>query len=73
VNHAGDDDLEDDNEGPEKAGRMSHSEGLNSIETALASLNDKGRRPIQTHYCSGAGVALPQRKGRRLRSTITNL
>jgi hypothetical protein len=36
VNHAGDDDLEDDNEGPEKADRMSHSEGLNSIETALA-------------------------------------
>jgi enterochelin esterase-like enzyme len=36
VNHAGDDDLEDDNEVPEKADRMSHSEGLNSIETALA-------------------------------------
>jgi hypothetical protein len=37
VNHAGDD-LEDDNEGPEKADqmKMSHSEGLNSIETALA-------------------------------------
>jgi hypothetical protein len=36
VNRASDDDLEDDNEGPEKAERMSHSEGLNSIETALA-------------------------------------
>jgi hypothetical protein len=36
VNHAGDDDLEDDNEGPEKADRVSHSEGLNYIETALA-------------------------------------
>jgi hypothetical protein len=35
VNHAGDD-LEDDNEEPEKADRISHSEGLNSIETALA-------------------------------------
>jgi hypothetical protein len=31
MNHAG-----DDNEGPEKADRMSHSEGLNSIETTLA-------------------------------------
>jgi hypothetical protein len=36
MNYAGDDDLEDDNEGPEKADRMSHSEGPNSIETALA-------------------------------------
>jgi hypothetical protein len=36
VNHAGDDNLEDDNKGPEKAHRMSHSEGLNSIETPLA-------------------------------------
>jgi hypothetical protein len=36
VNHAGDDDLEDNNEGLEKADRMSHSEGLNSIETTLA-------------------------------------
>jgi hypothetical protein len=35
MNHAGDDDFEDNNEGPEKADRMSHSEGLNSIETAL--------------------------------------
>jgi hypothetical protein len=54
------------NEGPEKADRVSHSAGLNSIETALT-LNNKGRRPLQTHYCSGAGVTLPQRKGRRLR------
>jgi hypothetical protein len=36
VNHADDDDLEDDNEGPEKADRVSHSDGLNSIGTALA-------------------------------------
>jgi hypothetical protein len=37
VNHAGDDaDLEYDNEGPQQADKMSHSEGLNSIETALA-------------------------------------
>jgi hypothetical protein len=36
ANHAGDDDLEDDNKGPGKADRMSHSEGLNSIEAALA-------------------------------------
>jgi hypothetical protein len=36
VNHADDDDLEEDNESPEKSDRMSHSEGMNSIETALA-------------------------------------
>jgi hypothetical protein len=36
VNHAGDDDLEDNNKGLEKDDRMSHSEGLNSIETILA-------------------------------------
>jgi hypothetical protein len=35
VNHAGNN-LEDDNEGPKKADRMIHSEGLNSIKTALA-------------------------------------
>jgi hypothetical protein len=36
VNHAGDDDLEGDNKGPQKADRMSHTKGLNSVETALA-------------------------------------
>jgi hypothetical protein len=38
VNHAGHDDLEDDNEGPEKADRISHSE---FIETALAYVEQK--------------------------------
>jgi hypothetical protein len=28
-------------------------------------LNNKGRQPLQTHDCSGAGMTLPQRKGRR--------
>jgi hypothetical protein len=35
VNHAGDDDLKDDNQRPENVDRMSHSEGLNSVKTAL--------------------------------------
>jgi hypothetical protein len=35
VNHA-DNNLDDNNEGKEKADRMSHSKGLNLIETALA-------------------------------------
>jgi hypothetical protein len=34
-NLSGDDNLEDDNEG-QKAHRMSHSEGLNDVETVLA-------------------------------------
>jgi hypothetical protein len=38
----------------------------------LLTLNNKGRRPLQTYYCSGAGVTLPQRKGRRLRSKYPN-
>jgi hypothetical protein len=32
----------------------------------LLTLNNKGRRPLQTYCCPGAGVTLPQRKGRRL-------
>jgi hypothetical protein len=34
----------------------------------LFTLKNKGRRPLQTCYCSGAGVTLPQRRGRRFRS-----
>jgi hypothetical protein len=34
----------------------------------LLTLNNKGRWLLQTYYWSGAGVTLPQRKGRRLRS-----
>jgi hypothetical protein len=36
MNHAGGNNLEDNNEGPEKANRTNCSEGLNSIETTLA-------------------------------------
>jgi hypothetical protein len=36
VNQAGNDDLQQSNKGPKRAEKMSHSEGLNSIETALA-------------------------------------
>jgi hypothetical protein len=39
----------------------SRSEGLNSIETALAYVE-------QQREATAAGVTLPQRKGRRLRS-----
>jgi hypothetical protein len=41
VNLAGDDDLEDNNEGPEKTDRMSHSEGLYSMETVLACVEQR--------------------------------
>jgi hypothetical protein len=41
VNHAGDDDLEDDNEGSDKADRMSHNEGLNSINITLACIEQQ--------------------------------
>jgi hypothetical protein len=50
-----------------KADRMSHSEGLNSIETALAYVEQQ-REATATDGASGAGVTLPKRKGRRLRS-----
>jgi hypothetical protein len=36
VNHAADGNLGDNNGGPEKADRIGHSEGLNSVETAPA-------------------------------------
>jgi hypothetical protein len=42
VNHAGDEDLEDDDRGPEKADGMSHIEGFNSIETELADVEQQG-------------------------------
>jgi hypothetical protein len=46
----------------------SHSEGLNSIKTELAYAEQQREATATDIYCSGAGMTLPQRKGRRLRS-----
>jgi hypothetical protein len=34
----------------------------------LLTMKNKGRQLLQMYYCSGTGVTLPHRKGRRLRS-----
>jgi hypothetical protein len=62
VNCAADDDLEDDNEGPEKADRMNHSEGLNSIETTVDYVEQE-REAIARLPLFRPGVTLPRGGG----------
>lgn len=74
MNHAGNDDLEDDNEGPEKAGRMGDSEGLNSIETTLAYAEQQKEvttidRLLFRYWCV---IASEKRKGAQNQIPSTN-
>jgi hypothetical protein len=74
VNHAGADDLEDDNEGSEKADRMSHSEGLNSIEITLACI-EKQREATTTDillFRLWCDFAAKKRKEAQKQIPITN-
>jgi hypothetical protein len=74
VNHAGDDDLEDYNEGPETGDRMSHSEGLNSIKTALAYIEQQ-REVTATDvllFRSWCDLAAKKRKETQKQIPITN-
>jgi hypothetical protein len=50
-----------------------NSEGLISVETSLAYVEQLGGDHYRRAYCSGAGVTLQQMSGRRFRSKYTLL
>jgi hypothetical protein len=52
VNHAGNNNLEDNNKGPKKSGTVSHSEGQNAIlRLHLLILSNRGGQLLQTFCC----------------------
>jgi hypothetical protein len=74
ANHAGDDDSEDDNKGPEKADRMNHSEGLNSIETTLAYVEQQREATAEDIllFRHWRDLAAKKRKEAQKQTPITN-